>query len=122
LEAEKLKVIAKGMGYEAEIVSGVTMLIIMRSGNMVNGYQDIRDELPYKPNTTNNDQMVKIMGKLLDVFLEVRVRAVDETEIYWCELIHQEHEYMDVEDMGKTINEAVCNAAWEYFHQQLEQD
>jgi len=98
MEAEKLKVIAEGMGYETERVksnAGCDWVDII-----IDGYIAVK----YSP-LTNNDQMVEIMERLLDIesVLEVeRSLALDNTRfVNGCS--------------GKTINEAVCNAAYEHF-------
>jgi len=68
-----------------------------------------RDE--YNP-LTNNDQMVEIMEKLLRKGYGVCVNG-------WGNKILFEYQILDCENNvvaeGKTINEAVCNAAYEHY-------
>ena len=99
MEAEQLKVIAEGMGYE--IRSSKTSMSEDRL--MVwNGF-DISTRQKYNP-LTNNDQMVEIINEL----------KID-TE-YWYRLDEWSAEPRGgASRRGKTINEAVCNAAYEYF-------
>ena len=91
MKAEKLKVIAEGMGYKiAYIVNDWVMCEAM--GGMI---------FNYTPHLTNNDQLVEIMEKLgLDVIYDQGIwKSGRDTANYY----------------GKTISEAVCNAAYEYF-------
>ena len=96
MKPEQLKVIAEGMGYEnIQILRGIVRL------NTWTVSRTILDE--YKPHTTNNNQMVEIMGKLkLSVYYYADVNT-------WYGRLNGDPSY------GKTINEAVCNAAYEYF-------
>ena len=95
MKPEKLKVIAEGMGYEAEIIDkGFTYeRLCVRS--------DIGALRVYKP-LTNAEQCMEIMERL-DAFLN------KETSGWYC--------LIGLSDgRGKTINEAVCNASYEYFN------
>ena len=111
MKAEQLKVIAEGLGYEVRIIIEGQFKGELQIKREVSGYWNW-----YRPHTTNNNQMVEIMDKLLGLFLEVRFRKVD--DIYWCELIHQSDESKDLDCEGATKNEAVCKAAFEYFSYQ----
>jgi len=99
MEAEKLKVIAEGMGYyiNPSMEDGITVDI--------NGHW-----FDYNPDTTNNDQMVEVLTKLINLGgLLDSCHIKDENNfMIWMDNPEKRWE-------GKTINEAVCNAAYEYF-------
>ena len=99
MKPEQLKVIAEGMGYEGvEIVRGATVWITKT--------------IIYRPHTTNNDQMVEIMEKLrLTIWCEPAIKE-------WCASKQDSLGDTNYQDEGETINEAVCNAAYEYFKQE----
>ena len=65
----------------------------------------------YRTDTTNNDQMVEIMEKLYHQRLRLNATYTN------GEISHYEMSTWGGEPVGsgKTINEAVCNAAYEYF-------
>ena len=119
MEMEKLKVIAEGM-LPNEIIEieddEVWVMNYPQTTPNGRGYKILGTQ--FNPLEDNN-QMVEIMEKLLDAFLEVRFRNVDEANIHWCELIHVSDESKDLDCSGKTINEAVCNAAYEYFKDEM---
>jgi len=98
MNPEQLKVIAEGMGYE---------VVVIRDHVWYDYDEyDLTKAKVYYP-LTNNDQMVEIMEKLARTnSLEIKITlgcnpliTYDFTNYY----------------AGKTINEAVCNAAYEYF-------
>jgi len=103
---EQLKVIAEGMGYEAQPLT-----------NQFNGLMVIfrgRGRIPFSYNPlTNNDQMVEIMERLkLSTSHLINPDAILAT----LNISFLDAEYEgDTEFEGKTIHEAVCNAAYEYF-------
>lgn len=95
--ADKLRVIAEGMGY---------IIIDTHAANFPDSVfieTSLGDDV-YDP-ITNNDQMVEIMERLkIDVEhhgdkIKAWVNIKDSNRAFW----------------GKTINEAVCNAAYEYL-------
>jgi hypothetical protein len=94
MNTDKLKVIAEGMGYyvNPSIEEGIT---VDNEGHWID----------YAPDTSNNDQMVEIMEKLK---LCVEYMADGNYRSYPAGR-------MCLMETGKTINEAVCNAAFEYF-------
>jgi len=102
MEAEQLKVIAEGMGYER---------VALRNISAPKEYQWIAllGSEAYNP-LTDNDQMVEIMDRLIHVI-----------DLFYFEpFVDGSFKIVDVEtdkiiSEGKTINEAVCNAAYEYF-------
>jgi len=97
MKPEQLKVIAEGMGYETEIRSGTF--------NTLNCYIQARGEKGinhlYFP-LTNNDQMVEILNKF-------------QFDIQWFGLTCVIFLNGAMIGEGKTIHEAVCNAAYEHF-------
>jgi len=103
---EKLKVIAEGMGY-VELVSDNYKL----KGRLIvwNG-KDIHTRQAYKPDTTNNDQMVEIMENLN---IQLR-RQTHKPKGLWVARIEYVVNPMTV-CQGKTINEAVCSTAYEHY-------
>ena len=102
MDTEKLKIIAEGMGYE--IFSNDNPRIKDRL--VVWNGKDIHTRCIYKP-LTNNDQMVEIMEKL-----KITVRAIPNVSEDW---FAEPYPYGNRMGSGKTINEAACNAAYEYF-------
>ena len=106
MKAEKLKVIAEGMGYKiAYIVNDWVMCEAM--GGMI---------FNYTPHLTNNDQLVEIMEKL---YMQT-IPWQGAFPYKWHTRIFREDTNLREfvlrnEAYGKTINEAVCNAAYEYF-------
>ena len=101
MKPEQLKVIAEGMGYEVQRVAD-GWVYVKRGG--------FRDGFLYSPDTTNNDQMVEIMEKLIEVAADKAILLTKDVE-YEIEMEAEDDIYVG----GKTINEAVCNAAFEYF-------
>jgi len=99
MEPEQLKVIAEGMGYELN-ERGYPV----KYKGMEVFFLHVSDEQPYNP-LTNNDQMVEIMERL-EIDVEYTKYGV-ETGL----IVNTKNYY----GKGKTINEAVCNAAYEYF-------
>jgi len=99
MNAEKLKIIAIGMGYEAAITESCDRVCYREKGNTL--------WFDYSPDTTNNDQMVEIMERL-----KIAVHFWNEE---WCANRYTEIDGIEKGSIGKTINEAVCNAAYEYF-------
>ena len=95
LKPEKLKVIAEGMGYEAS----------MHPNGWV--YIWIDDKwIKYNP-LTNAEQCMEIME-------EVKITLLYDFVLnYWSASKVKGSKRIIGE--GKTINEAVCNAAFEYF-------
>ena len=105
MKPEQLKVIAEGMGYDSvEIREYET------------GAPSVWVRLPcqsqsteYRPDTTNNDQMVEIMEKLFD--LGWIISKFEDKYLLTLEVVCN----ISTQFTGKTINEAVCNYAYEYF-------
>ena len=99
MKPEQLKVIAEGMGYKIQNIDP-SSVYVKHAGFTVYGF-------PYNP-LTNNDQMVEVMEKLSrHGILEIDSNIKGE-----CFVTYDSHDYS-----GKTINEAVCNAAYDYFKQ-----
>jgi len=96
MEAEKLKLIAEGMGYTNVFISEESGLLFGAAPNEGQTFG------VYHPDE-NNDQMVEIMERL-KFKLEFSGESWDaelEKPFIYC--------------LGKTINEAVCNAAFAFF-------
>ena len=102
MKTEQLKVIAIGMDYEAWVNKDT---VYVKHAGFQEGF-------PYKPDTTNNDQMVEIMEKLkANLFWPVLDNDGETTHKASICIKPCEHVY----GYSKTINEAVCIAAYEYF-------
>jgi len=98
MKAEQLKVIAEGMGYEVAYINTIGAVFI--HGKLPSRYNPL----------TNNDQMVEIIEKLArDDSLEIKITI-------GCKPLVT-YNFADYY-IGKTINEAVCNAAYEYFNKE----
>jgi len=97
MNPEQLKVIAEGMGYKCEYNSADAPMIFIHDIWMV-----------YFP-ILNNDQMVEIMEKF-DGDIEIHKTSPSLIEV----ALHVQFT-KTYYGRGKTINEAVCNAAYEYF-------
>jgi len=106
MDTEKLKVIAEGMGYEIHSIHD-DIVFTIHAGFRVNGF-------PYQPDTTNNDQMVEIMERL-KISASFRLVEKDWLTSTWGDSA----QVGIIRATGKTINEAVCNAAYEYFKVKL---
>lgn len=108
MDVEKLKIISEGMGYETRMwPEGHPEKELQIKKEGLNGYVYYNW---YRPHTTNNDQMVEILKKLISAGgLLDGCHAEDEDSfmIYFDEPMRFY--------TAKTINEAVCNAAFEYF-------
>ena len=100
MNTEQLRVIAEGMGYKIHSVSD-GIVFISHAGFRVNGF-------PYQPDTTNNDQMVEIMEKL-EIDIEHKASGLV------AYTYKGNNEVLLYSGQGKSINEAVCAAAYEYF-------
>ena len=117
MNTEQLKVIAEGMGYKTRIYNDACVKF---KGQLQIEVETIEEDLNYynwyRPDTTNNDQMVEIMEKLYHQRL--RLNAIYTNG----EISHYEMSTWGGVPVGsgKTINEAVCNAAYEYFKEQME--
>ena len=101
MKPEELKVIAEGMGYKiAYIVNDWVMCEAM--GGMI---------FNYTPHLTNNDQCMEIMERLsvstscTDSGVRLAYIGTDDAGLG----------FPTASGRGKTINEAVCSAAYEYF-------
>ena len=101
MKPEQLKVIAEGMGYEIEYESYI-VTEIDKPDTYIAFVGVGKDQIQYNP-LTNNDQMVEIITKLQLV-------------IDWAgdACFAGTYPNLNIYD-GKTINEAVCNAAYEVF-------
>jgi len=101
METKKLKVIAEGMGYKTAHI---------HKGRL---FYDGSFDMPieYEPDTTNNDQMVEIMEKFEWIGFE---RPMGHGFVICEYRVSLMDDYAKTAK-GKTINEAVCNAAYEYF-------
>jgi len=101
MEIEQLKVIAEGMGIEVEDTTmlGLTVVKSNSATYLRHAYNPIK----------NNDQMVEIMEKLkLHTWWfekDKLWKSVRDSDLYTPTFI----------GLGKTIREAVCNTAHEYF-------
>lgn len=106
MDAEKLKVIAEGMGYELRGSSSpyLTDRVVVWNG------KDIHTRAIYNP-LTNDSQCMEIAHKL-KINTEY-FKDIDEWEAWRKESDNS----VLITINGKTINEAVCNAAYEYFNQ-----
>lgn len=105
MEAEKLKVIAEGMGYKCR-KSINSHSVILEDGGLWVTPKDDRCINSYAP-LTNAEQCMEIMEKLaLEGIVEIdKSSFVDQTVIAY-----------DSDDYhSKTLNEAVVLAAYEYF-------
>ena len=105
---EKLKVIAEGMGYNA----------VIKPRNIRGSVSDavwlVDREEWYEPHLTNAEQCMEIMEKL-----EVNVLFI--SKCLWQAVVGLDFGMTGgVDGRGKTINEAVCNAAYEYFKESRE--
>ena len=65
-------------------------------------------DVMFEYTNTVDDQMVEIMGRL-----KINVKYMSYSE--WLAYILDGNNKIDFDGEGKTINEAVCNAAYEYF-------
>ena len=103
MEPEKLKVIAEGMGYEVAIKPRNI------NGTVEDAVFSFHGEVWYDP-IINNDQMVEIMEKL-----KVGVNYDFYRDVFLSYIYDDFGVILLSKNEGKTINEAVCNAAYEYF-------
>jgi len=102
MEPDKLKLIAEGMGYERVVIAkDCNPPKVMKLKVRLVGFE--RDE--YSP-LTNNNQMVEIINKT-----HPSIDWIDDD--LWQVIIHKKS--VTYEGWGKTINEAVCNAAYEHY-------
>jgi len=99
MKPEQLKVIAEGMGYINIHVSAPYVYIDYSHNDLLTNYNPL----------TNNDQMVEIIEKLLD--LGWTISKFEDKYLLTLEIVCN----VSTQFMDKTINEAVCNAAYEYF-------
>ena len=107
MKPEELKVIAEGMGRFAETRGNANIVYIYGA----NQDPDTTPQLKYNP-LTNNDQMVEI----LDVLLSNDFIISKDLDTGNYEVWQDSYSVSLVETyLGKTINEAVCKAAYEYF-------
>jgi len=93
MEAEKLKIIAEGMGYE---------VITTKFGYVEIGFKANGAKKLYEPDTTNNDQNSELEEKL-----KINTRPILD---FWVASVRN-----GTTSKGKTPREARCNAAYEYF-------
>jgi len=103
MNAEKLKIVAAGMGYEVHEDMGV------RDGQgaiCLYIYHANGTRKEYCPDTTNNDQMVEIMEKALEINELVEFEKF--TDKYY--MVTDATTYG-----GKTLAEAVCKWAYEHY-------
>ena len=109
MEVEELKVIAEGVGYEASITNksmgGDNMWVNIKEHPLASATNI------YNP-LTNNDQMVEIMERLK---VAVQWSRTDSCWISEILFLPENSDAIIYDSEGKTINEAVCNAAYEYF-------
>lgn len=112
MEASKLKLIAEGMGYEYRQYASIES-----SKNMFAKDMAIEE---YNP-LTNDTQCMEIMEKLPVDISKQSTQTVGKPETeksYWmagARYFNKKGEFVRVLEEGKTIKEAVCNAAYEYF-------
>jgi len=99
MEPEKLKIIAEGMGKDVRICDYPPAF----KGKVL--LWENHKEFVYTP-LTNNDQMVEIMEKLKTNLINY---SSDGWECYTNPIDPA------TRFKGKSVNEAVCNAAYEYF-------
>lgn len=106
LKVEMLKVIAEGMGYTVRL-SELNEICTSGDGVFIERGK-VLNTTYYNP-LTNNDQMVEIMEKLIhECIYHIRGGANPND-------VHIRDKDYALVAKGKTINEAVCNAAYEYF-------
>jgi len=102
MNAEKLKVIAEGIGYESVVIAkDCTPHKVMKHAEGTMGTLCRRDD--YNP-LTDNDQMVEIMERL-----KISLHFDESDRWYIC------INGSSVAGFSDSINEGVCNAAYEYF-------
>lgn len=102
MNSEKLKVIAAGMGCEVDLVDSAGVWVYPATISDKTGG---RATYRYNP-LVNNNEMVAIMERLLSEGQLSFEKIEDEV---W--LTNERSQQFT----GKTINEAVCNAAYEHF-------
>ena len=98
---EMIKVVAKGMGY---IIFGSNS----KSITVWNGV-DIYSRERYKPHLTNAEQCMELQERLLKELKKVEIKK------YSSGVYINLGFFGDTVGEGKTINEAVVLAAYEYF-------
>jgi hypothetical protein len=115
MNSEQLKVIAEGMGYNAINRNG---FIYCWKGDAEYNYKPspIRIHEPppsnaikYYPDTTNDTQCMEIMRKL-----RISLHAIPHDGTWDAVKVNGKGDLVMAN--GKTINEAVCNAAFDYFN------
>lgn len=113
---EMLKVIAEGMGYDPFVHNGTcyayhdkSSKFWMYKGIVEDGREsEATENCRYNPHT-NNDQMVEIMKMVLHNLKCSIYPGFDNEDT----IIHDgDNRWLS---HGKTLNEAICKAAYEYF-------
>ena len=113
MDSEKLKVVAEGMGYKPfEQLSSIyiqRVVFVTPSFHGDNETHEYFEDIEYNP-LTNAEQCMEIMERLEK--LDLRISVIGDRRKVSVG-IYTEFEYL--EETGKTINEAVTLAAYEYF-------
>jgi len=105
MKPEQLKVIAEGMGYKSKVTPSRRSI----KTYPYNYCPKLERWKLYNP-LTNNDQMVEIMEKL-----KVKTWWNEDEKLRKAFIPSANNDIETGFGFGKTINEAVCNAAYEYF-------
>ena len=103
MKPEQLKVIAEGMGYK--------FVEVVLDGVMYNwniGFDEARE---YNPDTTNAEQCMEIMERLLIEHGTIKFEKYKSGDVGMIDNWRNDYALGE----GKIINEAVCNAAYECF-------
>ena len=99
MNKEQLKIIAEGMGYEVR----PSLNPLLADRVVVWNGKDIHTRGIYNP-LTNNDQMVEIMER-------IPLETKRDGDLHYARVIGT-----SIWFISKTLNEAVCNAAYEHFN------
>ena len=104
MEVEKLKAIAEGMGYRLRLNPDKEIVVLTGGGLWIEG-----NSHTYYP-LTNDTQCMEIMLHLFEK-AGFSFHYIDGE--YMFNLARYDKKL--ISEKSKTINEAVCNAAYEYF-------
>lgn len=102
MEPKELKIIAEGMGYETHLHKSWPNTVLINVKNP--------DLVKYNP-LTNDTQCMEIVEKLLKVHGTIKFEEYKSGDIGMVDNWRDDYAL----GKGKTINEAVCKAALEYF-------
>ena len=115
MNTEKLKILAIGMNYELRetyldrSIEGETIKLIQVLNN---DPSKAPHWVTYNP-LTNDSQCMEIIGKLKSLVCSVEILSIVDGWIF--RIYESEIGFPAIESEGKTINEAVCRYAVEYF-------